>query len=195
MCPRLFSPAAGSHLRSSAMKASAFAMLSSHILSTAGGVGVPRLIPTRCECSGVMDRPAAADSIWHMPSTDSPPAPVYSPLNRRMAVPAGGVLGTGTRRPSSAASISRWSMCDRSSSCGRKSTFRVFPFLDVLVILNESLDKASATHFFQSSSVREAANSASAAASAAASKAAASSSSSAEASGIPSPFLPASKKL
>mmetsp|Transcript_2068 Transcript_2068/g.8037 ORF Transcript_2068/g.8037 Transcript_2068/m.8037 type:complete len:305 (-) Transcript_2068:2321-3235(-) len=137
------------------------------------------------------------ESIWHIPSTLSPPAPVYSPLKRSIAVPGGQTAGIGTCLPFSESSISGWSMCSRPSSCGRRFTTRTFPFLDVLDISNFSSAIAEATQCFQSAGVTAFANSATAAAisaSAAASAAASASSSSADASGMPSPFLPASKK-
>ena len=97
--------------------------------------------------------------------------------------------------PLRAASTAGWSMYSKPRSWGRRSTWRVFPFLDVFLILNESSAMAPATQPRQSSGVVAPAASASAAASAAAAAAASASSSSASASGMPSPFFPASKNL
>ena len=94
--------------------------------------------------------------------------------------------------PSSAASTAVWSMYSSPRSCGRRSTFRVFPFLDVFSISKESIASAPPPTRAQSSAVVFAAASASACAAAAS---AATSASSSSESGDPSPFLPASKNL
>mmetsp|Transcript_13186 Transcript_13186/g.55389 ORF Transcript_13186/g.55389 Transcript_13186/m.55389 type:complete len:365 (-) Transcript_13186:2306-3400(-) len=193
MCPRLFTPASGSQMRSRPMNASARTMLSSHSLSTFGGVGSSREMATRWLCNTCNSFPATEPRIFAMLSTERPPAPVYSPLNRRSAVPGWGVGGMGMCFPLSAASTAVWSMYSKPRSWGRRSTWRVFPFLDVFLILNESSAMAPATQPRQSSGVVAAAALASAAASAAAAAAASASSSSTSASGMPSPFFPASK--
>ena len=97
--------------------------------------------------------------------------------------------------PLSAVSTADWSMYSKPRSWGRRSTSRVFPFLDVFLILNESSAMAPETQPRQSSGVVAAAASASAAAAAAAAAAASASSSTISASGMPSPFFPASKNL
>ena len=137
--------------RSSAMNDSARHMFASQSLSGGGGRVSRRLMEVLCECNCSMVAPARELSICNIPSTLRPPAPVYSPTNRRRAVPGGARAGIGASSPSNAARVSSSSSTSRLMSCLRRFTRRFFPFFDVFVISNASMAIVSATHFFQSS--------------------------------------------